>query len=69
MRPFGYTIVVTIAILIFFNAIMVWNLLEVRSDLRDFKQETVAEIEVIKERIGDIEYRVHKLEHPAYEKG
>lgn len=67
MTNFGNIIIALMAVLIIANVLMVFTLVSTRSDLREFQQETVLEIESIKDRLGDIEYRVHKLEHPAYE--
>lgn len=70
MTYVGNIIIWLIVALILANVFTILTLINVRADLRDFQQETVLQIEEIKGRIGDIEYRVHKLEHPApVEKG
>ena len=68
MTTFGNIIIWLIVALILANVFTVLTLVGTRADLKDFQQETVLQIEEIKYDVEMLEYRVHKLEHPAPEK-
>lgn len=65
MTAAGNLLIIVLIVLIVLSIVTLSMIITTKSELREFKQETVAEIESIKDRLVDIEYRVHKLEHPA----
>lgn len=66
MTAAGNLLIIVLIVLIVLSIVTLSMIITTKSELSEFKQETILEIETLREAVSALEYRVGRLETPAY---